>query len=142
MSKKELTRRELCSRVMKQAWKFKKGGGWFYSFANCLRLTWSSIKGVIEGFRHSRVVGVSFKNSTQEGGADRQKVIAALLKYPKWMISIHFRSVIIKTPFTKIITTYQSWNSKYYLIISCIIKIHIIPISYYEIYSSINNFIS
>lgn len=91
MSKKEESRRQFCRRVMKYAWRlFKKGGGWLYSFANYLKLAWRSLKGV-DGFRHSKVVGVTFYNSINEGGANRQKVIAALLKYPKEMISIYLK---------------------------------------------------
>lgn len=91
MSKREVSRRQLCRSVMKYAWRlFKKGGGWFYRFANCLKLAWRSLRGV-GGFKQSKVVGVSFNNNAKEGGVSRQRIIDALLKYPKWMISIHFK---------------------------------------------------
>lgn len=45
----------------------------------------------MESFIHSNVAGITFKNSTREGGVSRQKIIAALLKYPREMISINVK---------------------------------------------------
>lgn len=87
MSNKEFKRRKLASQVFKKAWAlFKKGARWSYSFANCLKLAWATLRGISE-FKFSKAKGVSFANSN---GVSRQQVIMALRKYDYSQISLFF----------------------------------------------------
>ncbi len=88
MSKKEVSRRETCRRVMNYAHMlFRKSGGWT-DFKACLKLAWKMIKDAMRCLIRSTVKGVTFENSNK---VNRQMVIQRLASYDPDDVSLFFK---------------------------------------------------
>lgn len=79
MSRKEITRRKMCSFVFKQMWRFIRKRGWKLNKSSTLKIAWLLIKGQMR-LRHSKVRGVSHDS--------RQKAICRMFNSNKDQYSL------------------------------------------------------
>ncbi len=79
MSRKEMTRRKMCSFVFKQMWRFIKKKGWKLSRSMSLKIAWQLIKGQ-NRLHFSKIRGVSHNS--------RQKAICRMFNSKKEQYSL------------------------------------------------------